>query len=82
MGKGFFVGKQQWEGELAGGVCKGRGSSWVMLKVNGERAELGPRLHSRLPGDAQSVAPSAEPGPELCSRRRGAGAFMEAGNAF
>lgn len=39
------------------------------MRGEGTEAGLCAGLHSRLPGDAQSVAPSAEPGPELCSPR-------------
>lgn len=50
MGKVFVGKQQQQEGELAG-VCKGPGSSWVMLKVgDGER---GPGcVPASVPGDA------------------------------
>lgn len=80
----FFVGKQQQqEGELAG-VCKGPGSSWVMLKVgDGER---GP---GRIP---TSAAACQCPGthslwlpllsPALSSACRGRGARVFVGRAF
>lgn len=81
MGKVFVGKQQQQEGELAG-VCKGPGSSWVMLKIgDGER---GPGcVPASVPGDAQSVAPSAEPGPELCFVVGEEQEFLSlAGNAF
>lgn len=62
MGK-VFAGKQLQEGELEGELQR----SWLWLGDAG--GQRGPG------GDTQSVAPSAEPGPELCSARERSRSF-------